>query len=103
MVQAPQLAFFASTIAGEGTRFDRQRLRLVASVRGKFVSYSSFFSPTAPSPMRNSIASGYRSLAIRCKREAEQAGSPEFREKYLSMAEQWDLLASETERIYGPS
>jgi hypothetical protein len=67
------------------------------------VSYSSLFSPPEYSPSRNSIASGYRSLASRCKREAEQAASQEFRDKFLSMAEQWDLLASETERIYGPS
>ena len=65
------------------------------------MSESSLFSPNQPIPIRNSVASGYRSLAAGCKRDAKQAGSQEFRDKFLSMAEHWDLLASETERVYG--
>jgi hypothetical protein len=39
-------------------------------------------------------------LAARCKHDAEQAENQEFRGQLLSMAERWDLLASETERAY---
>ena len=67
------------------------------------MSDSALFSPNQPNPTRNSIVSGYRSLAARCKRDAEQAGSPEFRDKLLVMAEQWDVLASKNESSYWPA
>jgi hypothetical protein len=62
----------------------------------------SLFSPDQASPTRNSIASGYRSLAARCKREAGQAKNQEFRDQYLSLAERWDARAAEMERTYWP-
>jgi hypothetical protein len=58
----------------------------------------SLFSPNQPSPTRNSVASAYRSLAARCKRDAGQAENQEFRDQYLSLAQRWDALAAEMER-----
>jgi hypothetical protein len=60
----------------------------------------SLFSSDQPTPLRDSVVSGYRSLATHCKRDAERAESQEIHDQLLSMAERWDLLASETERAY---